>query len=258
MVRDAHYRAKRVHRARGLRDLERHVGSVEAEIDARLAQRDVVRVLELGCGYGTALLELRARYGGRVELYGLNRYQHDGDVEILLRNAREQRIFGDAPVAVADLPTLVYGDAGEELAFADDFFDVVVSQVAWLYFGRKIEVMRNVIRVLRDDGIAKIDADEVRPNLPSEYARLVEIWHDGALMPFSDYLTRHAMALAPAPEGHCLRFGKVPAFGDDLAAVFEVDLSTLDAHWDGIKCVYRLRPKVMPPGAPPASVDPGT
>jgi SAM-dependent methyltransferase len=252
-MRDAHYRAKLIHRARGIAELERHVGGVDAEITARLARQDVVRVLELGCGYGTALLELRARYGHRVELHGLNRVHGDGNAEILLRNARERRIFGDAPVGVADLPTIAYADVAQGLPFADDFFDVVVSQVAWLYFGRKIAVIRDVVRVLRDDGIAKIDADEVRPGLPPEYARLVEIWQDGVLVPFGDYLARHAMALAKAPDGHYLRFGKVPSFGDDLVDVLEIDLCTVHAHWDGIKCVYRLRSEAAQPPAPPAA-----
>src|SRR5436190_10599873 len=132
MVRDAHYHAKRIHRARGIADLERHVGGVHAEIAARLAQRDVVRVLEVGCGYGTALLELRAHYGRCVELYGLNRKHDDGNAEILLRNASERRIFGDAPIDAADLPTIAYGDVSQALPFADDFFDLVVRQVAWL------------------------------------------------------------------------------------------------------------------------------
>jgi len=254
MVRDAHYRAKRVHRARGLAALDRHVGGIVAEIDARLAHADVVRILELGCGYGTALLELRARYGSRVELHGQNRLHDDGNADILRRNAREQRIFGDAPVDAVDLPVIAYGDAAAGLPFANDFFDVVVSQVAWLYFGRKIDVVRNVIRVLRKDGIAKIDADEVRPGLPAEYARLIEIWQDGALVPFGDYLARHGLALAPAPDGgHYLRLQKVPAFGDDLEQVFEIDLATVHAHWDGIKCVYRtLVRSPDPPTAPPA------
>jgi SAM-dependent methyltransferase len=259
MVRDAHYRAKLPHRARGIADLDRHVGGIDAEIAARLAEGGRVRILELGCGYGTALLELRARYGNRVELCGLNRVPGDGDAQTLLRSARERRIFGDADVDAGDLPTIAYGDAAAGLPFPNDYFDLVVSQVAWLYFGRKIAVIRDVIRVLRTDGLAKIDADEVRPGLPPEYARLVEIWEDGALLPFGAYLSRHAMALAPAPEGHYLRFGKVPSFGEDLEPVFELDLATLHAHWDGIKCVYRIAPPKSPrPSAPPARDDRGT
>src|SRR5512142_1763286 len=86
-VRESHYREKLVHRARGLRDLDRLVGGVVDDIDAMLARRATVRVLELGCGYGTALLELRARYGGRVELHGLNRFASDGAADVLYRNA---------------------------------------------------------------------------------------------------------------------------------------------------------------------------
>ena len=70
----------------------------------------------------------------------------------------------------------------------------------------------------------------------------MEIWQDGTLVPFRDYLRRYAIAFAPAPDGEYLRFGKVAAFGDDLTRVLEIDLCTLHAHWDGVKCVYRMQP----------------
>jgi SAM-dependent methyltransferase len=237
----ARYRRKLAHRGRGVAELERTVGGVVADIDERLARHDVVRVLELGCGYGTALLQLSARYGPRVELVGMNRRHGDGNAEILLRNAQERGIFGARLPDPHELPQLVYGDVAGGLPFPDERFDLVYSQVAWPYFGNKIGVLRDVMRVLRPGGLAKIDADETRDELPPEYGRLVEIWHDGRLVPFADYLDRYAMALAPAPEGHYLRFGKTERFGDDLVSVLEIDLSTLHADWDGIKCVYRLQ-----------------
>ena len=67
MIRDAKYRAKLPFRARGHAELVDRIGGIFAEIDARLAGRESVRVLELGCGYGTVLLELGQRYGPRVE-----------------------------------------------------------------------------------------------------------------------------------------------------------------------------------------------
>jgi SAM-dependent methyltransferase len=258
MGRDSHYHAKLAHRARGLRDADLRVGGVEDEIDARIAQGHIVRVLELGCGYGTALLELRARYGARVELHGLNRAYDDGNAEILARNAADRLLFDAATDGARDLPSIVHGDIADGLPFADDYFDVVYSQVAWLYFGRKIDVLRETMRVLRSDGLAKIDADELRPGLPAEYARLVEIWDDEVLVPFAAYLDRHAMALAAAPEGHYIRFGKVASFGADLEPVFEIDLATINPHWDGIKCVYRLRPQLSsPPRDPPGAAGRG-
>ncbi|MEO9135238.1 MAG: class I SAM-dependent methyltransferase [Casimicrobiaceae bacterium] len=234
MTRENHYREKCPHRARGVLELDRLVGGVFAEIEERLARQDVVHILELGCGYGTALLELGARYGRRVELHGINRVHGDGNPEILLRNATERRLTGDDVM----MPTIVYGDVADGLPFDADYVDLVCSQVAWLYFGNKIGVLQEVIRVLKPDGIAKIDADEVRPGLPPEYGRLVEIWEDGKLVPFGDYLRRFGMGLVPAPEGEYLRFGKTQAFGQDLTRVFEIDVSCVYKHWDGIKCVY--------------------
>lgn len=235
MISDAHYREKLVHRGRGLADLDRLVGGVCAEIEALLARRAPARILELGCGYGTALLELRARYGDRVELHGLNRQAGDGNREILLRNATERGLRN-----AGALPALHFADVADGLPFANAAFDVVFSQVVWLYLPNKIAVLREIERVLADDGLAKIDVDEVRPGLPAEYARLVEIWESGRLLPLREYAQRFAMTLAPAPEGEYLRFGKCPGFGDDLELVCEIDLSRLHTEWDGIKCVYRV------------------
>lgn len=237
-LRDETYRRKLVHRGRGLRELEQHVGPVCREIEARLARQPVVRILELGAGYGTALLELRARYGTRVELCGMNRHPRDGNPEILLRNAVDRGLPVDGSSLERALPTLAYGDVAAGLPFADESFDVVVSQVAWLYFGDKIGVLREVMRVLSPDGVGRIDADEFAPKLPAEYARLVEIWQEGRLVPFADYLRRHRLGFAAAPDGECLRVEKRAGFGDDLSLCYEIDTQRLHAQWDGVKCVY--------------------
>jgi len=215
------------------------VGGIFAEVEERLRGRDVVRVLELGCGFGTALLELRKRYGARVSLHGLNRRPRDGDPEAVLRNGIERGLIaaGESP---AELPAIAYGDIADGLPFEDATFDLVYSQVAWFYFANKVAVLREVSRVLREGGLAKIDADELRPDLPPEYRRLVEIWDDGRLVPFGDYLRRFGMALESAPEGEYLRFGKSPRFGEDLRLVSQVELSELNDRWNGIKCVYRI------------------
>ena len=235
MTSERHYRDKLAHRGRGLADAERLIGGLSTEIEARLGSGTPVRILEVGCGYGTSLLELRARYGERVDLHGLNRQVGDGNREILLRNAAERGLAHAFP-----LPALHYADVADGLPFPNAAFDLVFSQVAWLYFGNKIAVLREIMRVLADDGIAKVDIDEMRPGLPREYARLVEIWEEGRLLPLADYARRFGMELTPAVEGEYLRFRKAPGFADDLELVYEIDLSRLHDHWDGVKCVYRV------------------
>lgn len=241
MIRDSQFRAKQRFRGRGVADLVARVGDVEREIDERVARGGPVRVLDLGCGYGTVLLEWRRRYGARVELHGLNRQPQDGDAAILRRNGIERGLVAaDGDAAGAPMPALAFADVARGLPFADRAFDLVVSQVAWLYFGNKIGVLRDTLRVLKDDGVARIDADEVHPRLPAEYARLVEIWRGGTLVPLGEYVARFGGAFVPAAEGECLHLRKSAGFGDDLEPVCEIDVSTIDADWDGIKCVYRM------------------
>jgi SAM-dependent methyltransferase len=229
MMQDSRYLAKRAFRTRGHRDLVQRVGGVFAEIEDRLTRQDKVRVLELGCGFGTVLLELRQRFGPRVNL------------DTLLRNGIERGLIAPGAPLADPLPTVAFGDVAHGLPFADNSFDIVYSQVAWLYFPNKIGVLREVIRTLRNDGFAKIDADEVRPELPREYQRLVEIWQEDRLVPFGDYLRKYGAALMPSAEGEHLRIGKSARFGEDLALVFEVDLGEICTNWSGVKCVYRLR-----------------
>jgi SAM-dependent methyltransferase len=240
MMQETRYRDKREFRSRGHADLARRAGGVMADVDERLARQPTVRLLELGCGYGTVLLELRQRYGARVELCGVNRRNRDGDLDAMRRNGMERGLYaGDADGA--GLPALVYTDVAHGLPFAEETFDIVFSQVAWLYFGNKVGVLREVSRVLRPDGLARIDADEVRHDLPPEYNRLVEIWQAGKLIPFGVYAHAHGMSLVPAADGEYLRFGKCPRFGADLETIVEIDVSAIDPTWSGVKCVYRRR-----------------
>ena len=234
---EARYRRKQAHRGRGLSDLHERVGDVCAEIDARLRRQDVVRVLELGCGYAIALLDVVARYGARVETYGQNLRREEGQDEILRREATARNIDIDG----AGLPTLLHGDVAHGVPLADATVDVVVSQVAWRYFRNKIGVLRDVVRVLRPDGVGMIDADEFNAKLPPEYGRLVEIWGEGALVAFEDYAARFGMTFVPTPRGRALRLVKNPSFGEDLVPSMEIDANAIDARWDGIKCIYALQ-----------------
>jgi len=239
MIRDAKYRAKLPFRARGHAELVDRIGGIFAEIDARLASRECVRVLELGCGYGTVLLELGQRYGPRVDVHGVNREHRDGNVDIFRRNGLERGLIAPDEATTHPMPAIAYLDVADGLPYPDGGFDVVYSQVAWRYFGNKIGVLREVSRVLRDDGIAKIDAEELRPDLPAEYQRLVEIWDEDRLVPFHDYAARFGMDFVASVEGEYLRFGKVPRFGEDLELVFQLELAELHKRWNGVKCVYR-------------------
>jgi SAM-dependent methyltransferase len=234
---EARFERKREHRGRGLIDLERRVGDVRAEIDARLLRQDVVRVLELGCGFGIALLDLVARYGERVEAVGITRLRADADRGVQRREAARRGVASGTR-----LPAIAVADVSRGVPFADDTFDLVVSQVAWQYFPNKAGVLREAMRILAPSGVALIDADEAEPRLPAEYARLFEVWHGGRLVTFGEYLSRAGAQFVQAPDGTYVRAGKQASLGAHLTPLLEIDLAQVHAGWDGVKCVYAYRP----------------
>jgi hypothetical protein len=47
------------------------------------------------------------------------------------------------------------------------------------------------------------------------------------------------MGFVPAVEGEYLQLVHASGLGDDLELLYEIELSRIHPHWDGIKCVYR-------------------
>src|SRR3954447_26795916 len=103
-MREERYRAKLEHRGRGLADLERSIGGIVEDIEHRLAQRERVRVLELGCGFGTAVLDLQRRFDDRVEVHGVKREPNGGDADVMGRTLPDRRFSPGPAASEADLP----------------------------------------------------------------------------------------------------------------------------------------------------------
>ncbi|MEK6942786.1 MAG: class I SAM-dependent methyltransferase [Nanoarchaeota archaeon] len=94
--------------------------------------RASVRVLDLGCGKtGAAVTELKARYNGKVECYGV-----------------------DPTVRASSRDTPLYMEEPDSLPFKDGYFDVVYSCNYMYYFDdEKIRsILKDVLRVLKPKG----------------------------------------------------------------------------------------------------------
>src|SRR4051794_31756053 len=122
-----HYRRIYPYRSRGLESLMDRVGDVRAQIERRLSEDRRSRVLEVGAGFGTALLQLQTAYPGVLELFGINRRRSDGDHVLMLRNARERSIAIVESSGVPVLPIISYCDVGEGIPFPDGYFDLIFS-----------------------------------------------------------------------------------------------------------------------------------
>jgi ubiquinone/menaquinone biosynthesis C-methylase UbiE len=232
---------KLAHRGRGLDKLEERAGPVCRQIETRLiGAKRKLRLLEVGCGYGVALMQLRHRFRDRVELMGTNREESHGNRDAMLTAALLCDVSAVADVQSVTLPTITYCDAADGLPFDDRSFDLVVSQMCVQYITDKILLLREAARVLRDDGIAMIHTPLNRPTIPAPYALLLEIWDQGVPAALCEYVA--------SGKGHeclqlgyhsCVHLSHCKDFGSDLDLVYAIQLNRISPAWTGVKSIYR-------------------
>ena len=138
---------------------------LQERLDAA-AGDEKVRVLELGCGEGRLLLELKRRFPA-VEVHGLNREPWPAmrGPKSVRKQALRRKIFDRAAIAEIGLPEVHFHDASE-LRFEDGRFDLIVSQVAVPHMDRKDRVLTEAWRVLKVGGRALLDMDTREPDPP--------------------------------------------------------------------------------------------
>ena len=143
-----------------------------------------MRVLDLGCGNGLTSIFLAKEYGAQV--FALDLWISATD------NYRRFRKTG-----VDDLVIPIHADA-QDMPFAEDFFDAVVSVDAYHYVGNNDTFFPEKIRpLLKKDGIAAIAVPgmkyEVHENIPDEMKpywedEALEMWHSAGWWKFEKEL----------------------------------------------------------------------
>ncbi len=155
-------------RGRGLDGFEKSVGAdtVLAAVEAGRTRSSPCRVLEIGCGEGRVLLELR-KWFPDVDLVGVNKepWAAMRGAESLPDVARYYGSFDESELARIVLPEIRFCDA-KKLPFDDASFDVVISQVAFPHVRRKDLAIAEAWRVLRPSGVALIEVDARAPQAP--------------------------------------------------------------------------------------------
>lgn len=229
------------HRARDLVEMERHVGSVRKEIKDLIRSRPKVRVLEVGCGYGSVLMQLNQIFGPSIELHGINKYEHHGDHSILRHNALYHGFANSTELETSRLPKIHFADVDKGLPFADRSFDLVISQVAFHLFREKSFFIEEVNRILDIGGIAKIDVYPIeRKKVPKPYSCLFEIWDENKEVLFWEYLNQFSSLTRISMSGDLeyLRIEKADQLRLGLKLVHCVNISEIDPWWVGVKSIY--------------------
>jgi SAM-dependent methyltransferase len=132
---------------------------IERFIKKRLKSEKVVRVLEFGFGEGKCLLDLRTIFPDKqVELFGVNKKKEGGMYKRsdFVKNAKK---FGFSVPKLALLPKPFFYDAGKGLRFKSNYFDIIISQIAFPYVDDKSKLLEEFWRVLKPQGKAFLNVD---------------------------------------------------------------------------------------------------
>jgi SAM-dependent methyltransferase len=175
---------------RGLGDLDARlgVGIIEAAIERRLQASGHCRVLEIGCGEGRVLMELRSRFPD-AELHGVNQRPWPA-----MRGSESlpavAAFFEVPPPQAADvpLPAIHFCDAAA-MPLPDDHFDLIFSQATFHFIRNKHRALEEIFRVLKPGGEAHVQMDSTAIGTDSCFPRFV-IEAAGRRVATTDFLTR--------------------------------------------------------------------
>jgi SAM-dependent methyltransferase len=196
------------HTGRGIDEMDRRfgVGVIEGAIARRSAAGAQCRVLEIGCGEGRVLMELRSRFPD-AEFHGINRSPWPAmrGSEDLLRVAEFYAIPAPAADRDVPLPAIHFCDAAA-LPFPSEHFDVVMSQTTFHSIERKDRAIEEILRTLKPSGEAHLHLDSTRGEGEDKCPRFV-ISCDGTRKATTEYLTERCSGLASmawhfAPSDH--------------------------------------------------------
>lgn len=154
-------------------------------------------VLEVGFGWGIALLELAWRFRNEnIAFYGIDIEKKPEFLtpEGIIAFAQEHRIIPEQQTQDFKVPKLFFYDAST-LAFDDESMDFIYSAVTIRFIKKKIEFIEDVARVLRPGGKALLHIGESNWCYPHAY-----ISDQRILTPFTSRLVlKYENELIPLP-----------------------------------------------------------
>ena len=187
---------------RPLRAVIRRLGRIDQLIQQVINKKGHANVLEVGCGFGLPMLELKKQFRNQITLTGIN-----GDKKFnlpkkaLWEGIRQMRFLPWDWLTYEKrfgFPTYVNCDASLTLPFDDNSFDFVYSIATTFFLHDKIHFLEELNRILTPDSVARVHfshsaiENERYPGAPdSPYDNLCEIRSkDGTVISVEEYLQK--------------------------------------------------------------------
>tara|TARA_Y100000310_G_scaffold324714_1_gene386957 strand:- start:1725 stop:2468 length:744 start_codon:yes stop_codon:yes gene_type:complete len=226
-------------RSQGLEGAKGRIGNVSKQVKDILRKRDKIKVLEVGSGFGRALLELKRLFGNRVEVYGTN-FESEWNQKLAKEYALDQGFSKN------EIPKIYNNiDASKKLPFRSSSFDFVFCQATMQYILDRALFLEEVNRILTKEGVALLELQEFRDDHPIEYKNLFEIWEGKKRIDVLDYLRKFNNIKIKKSKGrdwHYIVMKKSKRFKLNLELVHYINLEEdICSDWWGSKLIYKLK-----------------
>jgi ubiquinone/menaquinone biosynthesis C-methylase UbiE len=231
-------------RAKGLfgeKGAEGRCGNVPNYIKEILKKKKKVKILEVGTGYGRALLELKQIFGEQIETYGVN-LEKDWNISLCKKYALQEGFSSK------DLPNKIYIlDAAKKLPFKSGSFDFIFNPATMQYLSDKINFIEEVHRILTKEGIATLELEEYRETHPEEYQNLIEVWNKGGkridILNYLKTFNNIEVKKSKNRPWHYVLIKKTKKFNLDLKLIKAINLEEIapsPIFW-GTKSIYVIK-----------------
>jgi len=223
-------------RSQGLEGAKGRIGDISKQIKEILNLKRKITILEIGTGFGRALLELKQIFGEKVEVIGTN-YESEWNQKLVQEYALDQKF---SKIEIPKIHTKI--DAGKKLPFKNNSSDFVFCQATMQYISDRAFFIEEVNRILTKEGIAVLELQEYRGDHPKEYENLIEIWDGGKKIDFLKHLKKFKNIQIKKSKGrywHYLVMKKVKNLNLRLKLVHCIDLENdIYSGWWGKKVIY--------------------
>ena len=179
---------------RPLSVVDSRLNDISGLIKQIIEEKGQADVLEIGCGNGIPMHQLKLIFGDNLNIYGINKEVKHGSFEIALNVGSIDGVFSDEDKSKLQLmkkrPNFVVADAGNQIPFIDNSFDVIYSIITLPFVYDKFNLLVESNRVLKYDGLARIQYSSFMSENPKGYESLIYIGENGKEIPFKDFIKR--------------------------------------------------------------------
>lgn len=230
-------------RLRGLKEAKERIGDIENEVSQLLLKKKKIRILEVGCGYGRILLELKKIFGDKITTEGIN-LEKEWNEKLCRKFGLKEKIFTEKEIN-KNLPKIHILDVGKKISLKSNSYDLIISQATVQYIGDKVLFLEEVNRILTKQGKAIIEIQEIKRSHPPEYSNLFEIWENCKIIQFRDYIKRFRNINVKKSKfwgENCsvitMKKSKKFKLNLKLMNCFGYDINRICKKWRGDKAVY--------------------